>query len=577
MQAVKQLGQYLGPYKFFTLIAPLLMVLEVTMDLIQPTIMQHMIDTGIANGDNRYVLSMFVWMLGSAVLGLIGGVGCSYYSSKAAIHFASDIRQALYEKMMTYSAKERDAFTTGKLITILTSDVESIQRAFMMTLRIFVRGPLLFIGAVIIVFVTARELFSILLIIVPLLVIAMYFFTKYSGVLYRRVQEAIDAVNTKLQENLAGIRVVKAFRRETQQVAQFGELNEALTKRFITAEQIVGVLVPFTMFVVNLGIVAALWLGAIKVDAGTLQVGVILAFINYLTIILNGLMSSSMVLMQIARALPSGERIVDVLNKEIAVREAEHALTDPIKGAIDFDQVSYRYYETAEDVLKKISFSVKPGQTVGIIGKTGSGKSTLVKLLPRLFDPSGGEIRIDGKPLKSYSLATLREHIGFTSQKALLFSGPIEKNIRLGKDNATAEDIQQALEAACASEFVERLDKGLAHELSQGATNLSGGQKQRLALSRAFIRKPAILVLDDTTSALDSASEQQVQRAIATYYQDTTTFIVASKIASIQQADVILVLEDGDIVGQGTHQQLLQSNAHYQAIYASQQKAGEQG
>lgn len=578
MQAVKQLGQYLGPYKFFTLIAPLLMVLEVTMDLIQPTIMQHMIDTGIANGDNRYVLNMFVWMLGSAVLGLIGGVGCSYYSSKAAIHFASDIRQALYEKMMTYSAKERDAFTTGKLITILTSDVESIQRAFMMTLRIFVRGPLLFIGAVIIVFVTARELFSILLIIVPLLVIAMYFFTKYSGVLYRRVQEAIDAVNTKLQENLAGIRVVKAFRRETQQVAQFGELNEALTKRFITAEQIVGVLVPFTMFVVNLGIVAALWLGAIKVDAGTLQVGVILAFINYLTIILNGLMSSSMVLMQIARALPSGERIVDVLNKEIAVKEEEHApLTDPIKGAIDFDQVSYRYYETAEDVLKKISFSVKPGQTVGIIGKTGSGKSTLVKLLPRLFDPSGGEIRIDGKPLKSYSLATLREHIGFTSQKALLFSGPIEKNIRLGKDDATAEDIQQALEASCASEFVERLDKGLAHELSQGATNLSGGQKQRLALSRAFIRKPAILVLDDTTSALDSASEQQVQRAIATYYQDTTTFIVASKIASIQQADVILVLEDGDIVGQGTHQQLLQSNAHYQAIYASQQKAGEQG
>ncbi len=251
MQAIKQLGQYLEPYKFFTLIAPLLMVLEVTMDLIQPTIMQHMIDTGIANGDHAYVLSMFVWMLASAVIGLVGGIGCSYYSSKAAIHFASDVRQALYEKMMTYSAKERDAFTTGKLITILTSDVESIQRAFMMTLRIFVRGPLLFIGAVIIVFVTARELFSILLIIVPILIVAMYFFTKYSGVLYRRVQEAIDGVNTKLQENLAGIRVVKAFRRETQQVSQFSELNDGLTKRFITAEQIVGVLVPFTMFVVT--------------------------------------------------------------------------------------------------------------------------------------------------------------------------------------------------------------------------------------------------------------------------------------------------------------------------------------
>ncbi|MFE3576413.1 ABC transporter ATP-binding protein [Lysinibacillus sp. NPDC059133] len=576
MQAIKQLGAFLGPYKFFTLIAPLLMVLEVTMDLLQPTIMQHMIDTGIANGDNPYVLKMFVWMLMSAVFGLVGGVGCSYYSSKAAIHFASDVRQSLYEKMMTYSAKERDTFTTGKLITILTSDVESVQRAFMMTLRIFVRGPLLFIGAVIIVFVTARELFSILLIIVPLLIIAMYFFTKYSGVLYRRVQETIDGVNTKLQENLAGIRVVKAFRRETQQIEQFSGLNDTLTKRFITAEQIVGVLVPFTMFVVNLGIVAALWLGAIKVEAGTLQVGVILAFINYLTIILNGLMTSSMVLMQIARAIPSGERIVDVLNKEVAVKEAENPLTAPIQGAIDFHNVSYRYYESAEDVLKNITFSVKPGQTVGLIGKTGSGKSTLVKLLPRLFDPTSGEIHLDGKPLKDYALSTLRKHIGFTSQKALLFSGAIDNNIRVGKEDATSVELQQALDAACATEFVDRLDNGLAHELTQGATNLSGGQKQRLALTRALVRQPAILVLDDTTSALDSASEKHVQQAISNQYNDTTTFIVASKIASIQQADQILVLEDGEIVGQGTHQQLLQNNKFYQAIYASQQKAGVQ-
>ncbi|QPQ35448.1 ABC transporter ATP-binding protein [Lysinibacillus sp. JNUCC-52] len=576
MQAVRQLGRFLGPYKFFTLIAPLLMVLEVTMDLIQPTIMQHMIDTGIANNDNPYVFKMFIFMLISAVLGLVGGLGCSIYSSKAAIHFASDIRQSLYEKMMTYSAKERDAFTTGKLITILTSDVESIQRAFMMTLRIFVRGPLLFIGAVVIVFVTARELFSILLVIVPILIIAMYFFTKYSGVLYRKVQEAIDGVNTKLQENLAGIRVVKAFRREKHQVEQFGDLNDALTKRFITAEQIVGVLVPFTMFVVNLGIVAALWLGAIKVEAGTLQVGVILAFINYLTIILNGLMSSSMVLMQIARALPSGERIVDVLNKEVAVQEAAQPITSSIQGTIEFQNVSYRYYETSEDVLKNITFSVKAGQTVGLIGKTGSGKSTLVKLLPRLFDPTSGSILLDGKPLNQYALTTLREHIGFTSQKALLFSGSIEKNIRLGKEAATQEQLNQALEGACASEFVEKLERGLAHELSQSATNLSGGQKQRLALTRAFVRQPTILVLDDTTSALDSASEKHVQQAISEHFQETTTFIVASKITSIQQADLILVLEDGEIVGQGTHQQLLQSNQPYQAIYASQQKAGEQ-
>lgn len=575
MQVVKQLGRYLGPYKFFTLIAPILMVLEVTMDLIQPTIMQHMIDTGIVNGDNPYVLQMFVLMLMSAVLGLVGGIGCSFYSSKAAIHFASDVRQSLYEKMMTYSAKERDAFTTGKLITILTSDVESVQRAFMMTLRIFVRGPLLFIGAVIIVFVTARELFSILLVIVPILIMAMYFFTKYSGVLYRKVQEAIDGVNTKLQENLAGIRVVKAFRREKHQVEQFAMLNDTLTKRFITAEQIVGILVPFTMFVVNIGIVAALWLGAIKVETGTLQVGVILAFINYLTIILNGLMSSSMVLMQIARALPSGERIVDVLNREVAVTEVAQPITTSIQGMIDFQNVSYRYYENSEDVLKNITFSVQVGQTIGIIGKTGSGKSTLVKLLPRLVDPTSGVILLDGKPLHQYALATLRKHIGFTSQKALLFSGTIEKNIRFGKEEATQQELQLALDAACATEFVAKLEQGPAHELSQGATNLSGGQKQRLALTRAFVRRPAILVLDDTTSALDSASEKQVQQAINEQFQETTTFIVASKITSIQQADLILVLEDGEIVGQGTHQHLLQNNKPYKAIYASQQKAGE--
>lgn len=575
MQVVKQLGRYLGPYKFFTLIAPILMVLEVTMDLIQPTIMQHMIDTGIANGDNSYVLQMFVLMLMSAVLGLVGGIGCSFYSSKAAIHFASDVRQSLYEKMMTYSAKERDAFTTGKLITILTSDVESVQRAFMMTLRIFVRGPLLFIGAVIIVFVTARELFSILLVIVPILIMAMYFFTKYSGVLYRKVQEAIDGVNTKLQENLAGIRVVKAFRREKHQVEQFAMLNDTLTKRFITAEQIVGILVPFTMFVVNIGIVVALWLGAIKVETGTLQVGVILAFINYLTIILNGLMSSSMVLMQIARALPSGERIVDVLNREVAVTEVAQPIKTSIQGMIDFQNVSYRYYENSEDVLKNITFSVQVGQTIGIIGKTGSGKSTLVKLLPRLVDPTSGVILLDGKPLHQYALATLRKHIGFTSQKALLFSGTIEKNIRFGKEEATQQELQLALDAACATEFVAKLEQGPAHELSQGATNLSGGQKQRLALTRAFVRRPAILVLDDTTSALDSASEKQVQQAITEQFQETTTFIVASKITSIQQADLILVLEDGEIVGQGTHQHLLQNNEPYKAIYASQQKAGE--
>ena len=574
MQAVKQLGVYLKPYRLLAIIAPLLMVLEVAMDLLQPMIMQYMIDTGIANGDHAYVVTMFIWMIVTAILGLFGGVGCTFFSSKAAIYFATDIREHLFKKMMYIPAEKREQITTGKLMTILTSDIESVQRAFMMMLRIFVRGPLLFLGAVIIVFFTARELFSILLIIVPILIVIMYFFTKYSGVLYRKVQEAMDRLNTKLQENLAGIRVVKAFRREKQQIDQFQTINGLLTSRFIQAEQIVALLVPLTMFIVNLGIVAALWLGVIKLESNSIQIGVILAFINYLTIILNGLMSSSMVLMQIARALPSAERITDVLNER---SEQDQGMDDAAKvnGEITFDHVSYRYNETSENVLKDIHFTVKSGQKVGIIGKTGSGKTTLVKLLPRLLIPTEGQVLLDGKNLSAYTLTGLRKQIGFTTQRALLFAKTVRENVLDGNEHASEEDVMTALEQACASEFVEAFDDGVDHQIAQAAGNLSGGQKQRLALARAFIRKPKILILDDTTSALDSISENIVQETITNEFPASTIFIVASKISSVQHADIILVMDDGEIVGKGTHQELLHTNEHYQAIYATQKKVGE--
>ena len=574
MQAVKQLGVYLKPYRLLAIIAPLLMVLEVAMDLLQPMIMQYMIDTGIANGDHAYVVTMFIWMIVTAILGLFGGVGCTFFSSKAAIYFATDIREHLFKKMMYIPAEKREQITTGKLMTILTSDIESVQRAFMMMLRIFVRGPLLFLGAVIIVFFTARELFSILLIIVPILIVIMYFFTKYSGVLYRKVQEAMDRLNTKLQENLAGIRVVKAFRREKQQIDQFQTINESLTSRFMQAEQIVALLVPLTMFIVNLGIVAALWLGVIKLESNSIQIGVILAFINYLTIILNGLMSSSMVLMQIARALPSAERITDVLNER---SEQDQGMDDAAKvdGEITFEHVSYRYNETSENVLKDIHFTVKSGQKVGIIGKTGSGKTTLVKLLPRLLIPTEGQVLLDGKNLSAYTLTGLRKQIGFTTQRALLFAKTVRENVLDGNEHASEEDVMTALEQACASEFVEAFDDGVDHQIAQAAGNLSGGQKQRLALARAFIRKPKILILDDTTSALDSISENIVQETITNEFPASTIFIVASKISSVQHADIILVMDDGEIVGKGTHQELLHTNEHYQAIYATQKKVGE--
>lgn len=574
MQAVLKLTKYLKPYMAFAVIAPIMMIIEVSMDLLQPTIMQHIIDDGIAENDTSYILKMFGLMIVSAVIGLIGGVGCSIYSSRAAVNFATDIRQDLYETITYFSSRNKDHFTLGKLITNITNDVEMVQRALNMLLKIFVRGPMMFIGAVVIVFFTARELFSVLLFVVPILAFAMYFFTQLSGKLFRKVQEAIDQVNVRMQESLAGIRVIKAYNRKHQQIEQFTGVNEEVMKRNITADQIIGLLQPITMFVVNMGMIVALWTGAIKVEAGTLEVGVILAFINYLMIIMNGLMSSSNVLVQIARALPSAERIVEVLEEQTDIKNVEHAITTSIRGEVTFNNVSFSYINSNESVLKNISFHVNAGETVGIIGMTGSGKSTLVKLLPRLFDVDRGEILIDGQPIQHIDLQTLREAIGFAPQKATLFSTTIEENIKYGKANATLEQLMDSLKQSCAAEFVGKLPDREQHQLTQGATNLSGGQKQRLAMARAFIRKPSILVLDDTTSAVDSISEKAIQDAIAEHFADSTKFIVSSKISSIRHANQILVLDDGQLVAQGTHDELLKTSDIYQQIVETQVEKG---
>lgn len=574
MQAVLKLTKYLKPYMAFAIIAPIMMIIEVSMDLLQPTIMQHIIDDGIAENDTPYILKMFGLMIVSAVIGLIGGVGCSIYSSRAAVNFATDIRQDLYETITYFSSRNKDHFTLGKLITNITNDVEMVQRALNMLLKIFVRGPMMFIGAVVIVFFTARELFSVLLFVVPILAFAMYFFTQLSGKLFRKVQEALDQVNVRMQESLAGIRVIKAYNRKHQQIEQFTGVNEEVMKRNITADQIIGLLQPITMFVVNMGMIVALWTGAIKVEAGTLEVGVILAFINYLMIIMNGLMSSSNVLVQIARALPSAERIVEVLEEQTDIKNVEHPITTPIRGEVTFNNVSFSYINSNESVLKNISFHVNAGETVGIIGMTGSGKSTLVKLLPRLFDIDHGEILIDGQPIQQIDLQTLREAIGFAPQKATLFSTTIEENIKYGKANATLEQLIDSLKQSCAAEFVGKLPDREQHQLTQGATNLSGGQKQRLAMARAFIRKPSILVLDDTTSAVDSISEKAIQDAIAEHFADSTKLIVTSKISSIRHANQILVLDDGQLVAQGTHDELLKTSDIYQQIVDTQVEKG---
>lgn len=544
------------------------------MDLLQPTILQQIIDEGIAQSDTSYIVKMFGLMIATSLIGLIGGVGCSIYASRTAINFSTDLRQDLYETITYFSNTSKDKFTLGKLITNLTSDMEMLQRALTMLLKIFVRGPMMFIGAIVIVFITARELFPILLVVVPILAFCMYYFTALSGKLFHKVQKVVDVVNTKVQENLAGIRVIKAYNRKNHQTEQFTGVNTQLMKRSMAADQIIGVLAPLTMFVVNLGIVAALWMGAIKVDNNTLQVGVILAFINYLMMVMQGLMSSSMVLVQLARAIPSAGRVVEVLEEKIDLTGPSEPEKKEIQGSISFENVSFSYLKETESVLKNISFHVNAGETVGIIGMTGSGKSTLVKMIPRLFDSDSGVVKIDGLPIGNYSLEHLRQSVGFASQKATLFSKTIADNLRYGKSDATAEEILQALQSANAKEFVDKLDAGTEHLLAQGATNLSGGQKQRLAMARSFIRKPSILILDDVTSAVDSISEKAIQRAIEEQFSDATKVIVSSKISSIRHADHILVMDDGKVAAAGTHEQLLQENPLYQEMAKTQAEKG---
>ncbi|WP_426952006.1 ABC transporter ATP-binding protein [Bacillus mycoides] len=582
MKSFRKLLQYLKPYMFFAIIGPLFMVLEVAMDLIQPTIMQHIIDVGIANRDLNYVIKMGLLMIGAAAIGLVGGLGCMMYSTKAAVNFATDIRKDVFAKIETFSSKNRDSFGTGKLLTIVTNDITSIQSAMTMTLRVLVRGPLLFIGSIIIVFVTARDLFPILLVVVPVLLVAIVLIAGQSSGSFKRVQEALDKVNTKLQENLSGVRVIKAYVRQKYEIAQFEKVNTSLTEINIRAIQIISLMMPIIMLVVNSGIVATLWIGGEKVFNGTLQVGAILAFINYLNIILMSLMSISMVFIQIARAFPSADRVQQVLHTEVDIT-TEGDVYEPkqVGGNVEFKNVSYSYTKNNEYVLKDISFTVRKGEKIGIIGSTGSGKSTLAKLLPRLYDVDQGEICVDDVNVKAYDLQKLRASIGFVPQKALLFSGSIEENLRYGKEDATYDELELASSSACATEFINKLEDSYEYNLTQGATNLSGGQKQRISIARALVRKPSILVLDDSTSAVDAKSEAVIQEALRTRYSGTTTFLIASKISSIIDADKILVLNNGELVGNGTHEDLLATCEVYQEIYLSQggslqQEGGEE-
>lgn len=567
-----KLKSYLKPYWIVTILAPILMFIEVACDLFQPKLMASIIDYGIYNGDTSFIIKTTFTMIGITLLGVIGGVGCAITASIAAMNFGADIRSAVYKKIQRFSFANLDKFNTGSLITRLTNDIVQVQNMVMMLLRMFVRSPMLFIGGIVLAVSINAKLSLIFLVAIPTLILAVAILINMSFPLFTKLQQKLDKVNSVIRENLIGVRVVKAFVRADFENSRFNTASEDLSDITVKSSRLMALIMPIMMLVMNLSIIAVIWFGGIQINKGTMKVGEIVAYITYMTQILSSLLMIGMALVNFSRAYASSERIVEVLVSEIDIEDSPNASKQPIRaGGIVFDNVSFRYKDAlGEPVLKNISFTANPGETVAILGGTGSGKSTLVNLIPRLYDVTSGRILVDGKDIRTIELNTLRSSIGFVLQESLLFSGTIKDNICFGKENATDEEVLEASNAAQAHDFISNFTEGYETILGQGGVNVSGGQKQRLSIARALIKKPAILVLDDSTSAVDIATESRIQSAMKKIIKNTTCIVIAQRISTVLDADKILVLENGEIAASGKHQELLKTSLIYQDICKSQ-------
>ncbi len=567
-----KLKRYLKPYWKAALLAPLLMLLEVYMDLLQPMLMASIINDGVAQGDLVLIQKTGALMVVVALIGLAGGVGCTIFSSTASLHFGADLRKDLFQKVQTFTFRNLDQLQTGSLITRLTNDVVQLQMLVQMTLRILVRAPFLALGSLIMALTISLRLGLILAVTIPILFVFLYFLIRYAFPLFSKVQKKLDAVNTVLQENLSGIRVVKAFVRSDYENSRFGRANEAYTDIAVKASRMVALNMPVMQLILNGSIVAVLWFGGLQAWSGSIRVGDLIAFINYVTQVLFSLMMVSMILMNLSRAKVSAERINEVLHTEPEIADSADAGENTIQsGRVEFDRVSFAYDSARKEyALKDVRFTAEPGQTIAILGATGSGKSTLVNLIPRLYDVTEGRVLIDGTDVRHIRLDHLRGSIGMVLQESILFTGTIRDNIRFGKPDATQEEVEAAAKAAQAHDFIVRLPEGYDTLLGQRGVNLSGGQKQRISIARALLVRPVIMILDDSTSAVDLGTESRIQTALKQLLKNSTSFIIAQRISSVMEADKILVLDEGRIVGEGTHRELIENCAVYQDIYRSQ-------
>ena len=580
MRASRRLAAFLRPYWRWVLLAPLLMILEVSMDLMQPRLVQVIVDRGIARGDWVLVLHVGLLMVGVALTGTVGGMGCSYFAVLAGQGFGADLRQALFEKIQSLSFGNLDDMETGPLITRLTNDVGQTVELVMIVLRIMVRAPLLMIGGLIMAVCTSAKLSLLFFLLMPLVLGVLLFIVRRIFPVFSQVQKRIDALNTVLQENLAGVRVVKAFARAEHEVARFGAANDALMANVVTAVRWGTMTQPLMMLILNTGIVLAVWIGGMTVIAGGMQVGQVIAFVNYLMMSLFSLLMVSMLVIQISRAEASAVRVLEVLDSAPRIVEppcpAQYAhMPAAPRGRLAFEQVSFSYDGDEHDpVLKNISFTIEPGETVALLGATGAGKSSLAHLIPRFYDVTAGRVTLDGVDVRELPEATLRARVGIAMQESVLFSGTIRDNIRYSRPDAADEEVIAAAHIAQAHEFIMEIPEGYDALVGQRGVNLSGGQKQRLSIARAVLAAPAVLVLDDSTSAVDVRTEEKIHTALAAAQAGQTRLIVAQRISTVLSADKILVLDDGMIAAEGTHAALLAHSPIYQEIYHSQVQQG---
>ena len=541
------------------------------MDLMQPRLVERIVDQGIARLDMALILHTGLLMLLLAAVGAVGGMSNGIFASKAVQAFGADLREAIFRRVQGLSFGNLDAFGTGSLVTRLTNDVTQVQEAVMIMLRILVRAPLLMIGSLIMAILTSPHLTFLPLLLMPLVLAIVIGVIRRVSPLFSEVQRRIDTLNTVTQENLAGVRVVKAFVRARHEEARFGAANDALMNQIIRVGRTMAVMMPGMMLTMNLGVVGAIWFGGVQVTRGNMQTGQIIAFVNYLMTTLFSLTMVSMLVMQVTRAQASARRIVEVLETEPAVKNRPVALRSfRPRGRVAFEAVTFSYGNGSEPVLKDVSFVAEPGQVVALLGQTGSGKSSLVQLIPRYYDVSSGRVTIDGIDVRDVDLAALRRSVAVVLQETVLFTGTIRDNIRYGRPDASEGEVIAAARAAQAHDFILSFPEGYDTLVGQRGVNLSGGQKQRIAIARALLVQPAVLILDDSTSSVDLETEARIQAALQELIKGRTVFVVAQRISSVIDADKILVLDGGRIVAEGRHHELLASSPIYREICESQ-------